>query len=66
MSSATTPLFQSLKPEWLPWQVDADAHVDIDVDVQISVNIDVDVDVDVLSHIPKIEVLLLAVCELFV
>ena len=55
-----------MKPEWLPWQVDADAHVDIDVDVQISVNIDVDVDVDVLSHIPKIEVFLLAACELFV
>ena len=55
-----------MKPEWLPWQVDADAHVDIDVDVQISVNIDVDVDVDVLSHIPKIEAFLLAVCGLFV
>ena len=44
------------------------AHVDIDLDDHVSDNIDVDVDVDVdvLSHIPKIEIFLLAVCELFV
>ena len=55
-----------MKPEWLPWQVDANVLVDIDVDDHVSDNIDVDVDIDVLSRIPKIKIFLLAVCELFV
>ena len=44
------------------------AHVDIDVDDHVSDNIDVDLDVhvDVLSHIPKIEIFILAFCEVFV